>query len=106
MDVVAFDRRLEVLDVIGADLVAETARAAVDLHDQIAFLQTHRLGRLWIEDLIDDIDFDEMIAGAERAELRAAALLGALGSPWPDRRLPAARLPPCGANRLRSHSLA
>src|SRR3990172_6990281 len=33
---------------------------------------------MWIEDLINDVDFDEMIAGSQRAKLWATSLFGAL----------------------------
>ncbi len=78
LDVVAPHSPLEIAHVIRADLVPEATRAAVDLQDQVALHQSHRIGGLGIEDLLDDIDFDEVIAGAQRADLGAAALLGFL----------------------------
>src|SRR5262249_11372019 len=57
-----------------AHLVAEAARAAVDHHaDHVLFQPQHRRGFL-VEDLIDDLHFEEVVARAERA-----ALLGAAG---------------------------
>src|SRR5688500_6331992 len=53
VDAVFVDRVLEGLDIVSADLVSEPARAAVDLHDQTALEESHRIGGLFIKYLID-----------------------------------------------------
>src|SRR5206468_9320354 len=44
-------------------------------------LQPHDAGRLLIENLIDDLDFKEMVARAERAALIGATSQGAFADP-------------------------
>ena len=59
-----------------ADLVAQAARAGVDHDADHVLLQAHDAGRLLVEDVIDDLHFEEVVAGAERAALLRAALHG------------------------------
>src|SRR5712692_3442579 len=62
-----------------AHLVSQATRAAVDQHDDLVFSQAERLGNLRLEDFLYVLDFEKMVAAAERAQLRAPALLGAVG---------------------------
>ena len=78
LDVVAAHGLAHLLEVVGADLVAEAARAGVDEHDDLPFNQAHSFSRFGMEDALDVLDFQEVVAGAERGQLRGAALLGAL----------------------------
>ena len=57
-----------------ADLVAETARAGMNHHANLSFSRPTP-GNVGVENLIHDLDFQEMVARAERsALLRAAGL--------------------------------
>jgi hypothetical protein len=51
----------------------------VDHHGDLVLEQPERLGDRLVEDLGDVLQLGEVVAGAERAELRLAALLGAIG---------------------------
>ena len=62
---------------LGADLVAEAARAAVDRDDDVARAQAEGLGRLRVVDLRHLLHLEVVVAGAERADLVAHARLGA-----------------------------
>src|SRR5262249_29164014 len=65
---------------IGADLVAQPARAAVDAdHDRVDFEAEASRG-VRVVDLGDALHFEIMIAGAERAHLVALALLRRFGN--------------------------
>jgi hypothetical protein len=64
--------------VIGADLVAEPARAAVDHHGDLIFEQSESRGDPLVEDFRDVLELGEMIARSQRAELRLSALAGAI----------------------------
>src|SRR5512140_467577 len=79
VDAILLDGTLEALHVVGADLVAEPARTAVNLNGKAAGQQAEYRGGLRIEDLIDHIDFNEVVARAERADLLPPARLGPVG---------------------------
>ena len=64
---------LERRQVVVADLVAQPARAGVDQDGDLAFVQAHDLGRSRIEHAVDDLDFEEVVARAERAALVVTA---------------------------------
>ncbi len=66
--------------VIGADLVAETARATVDAHHHVVRRQAIGARRGGVEDGFDDLDFEIVVAGTERSHLVALALLRLLGN--------------------------
>ena len=68
----------DVAYVIGADLVAEAPRAAVDHHGGHAAFEPHGAGRLLVVDLVHFLHLEEVVARAERAELVAAPALRAL----------------------------
>ena len=58
-------------DVVGADLVAETPRAAVDHHaDLPSAAQMRRRGR--VVDPVDGLDLEEVVARAQAADLAQA----------------------------------
>ena len=59
-----------------ADLVAQAARAAVDHHADHVLFQAHDGGGFLVEDVIDDLHFEEVVARAERAALLRAAIAG------------------------------
>ena len=67
------------LQVVGAHLVAEAARAAVDHHHHLLGEEPEGAGGGAVVDLGDDLDLAEVVARAQRAELAPAALVGALG---------------------------
>ena len=77
----ALRRRLDdhLAQKLGADLVPETARAAMDAHDHIAALQSEDCGDGIVEDLRHLLHFEVMVARSERAHLGALARLGVLG---------------------------
>jgi len=50
----------------------------VNQHYHLIFVQSERLRRFRLEDLLHVLHFEKVIAAAQRAELRAAALLGAI----------------------------
>ena len=75
-DAIAVDDALELLHVIGADLVAKAPRAAVDLQHHLAGKQAKSLGNFLVENLVDHIDFREMIARAQGSKLILASFLG------------------------------
>src|SRR5512146_1326311 len=61
--------------MIGADLLTQTARSAVEEDDDLADrVDAHHARRVRIEDLVDGLDLEEVIAGAERSELRTTAV--------------------------------
>ena len=57
----------------------DTARSAVDHRDDLPFVQTEDLRSIRIDDLIDVLHLDEVVAAAHRAELGSAAFLGLIG---------------------------
>ncbi len=65
--------------IVIADLIAESARARVDNHRHRLRLEPHDACGLLVIDLRDVPKFQEVITGAERADLRSAALHRALG---------------------------
>ena len=68
-----FGSVLERRQVVVADLVAQAARAGMDQHGDLAFAQAHHLGGSLVEHAVDDLDFQKVIAGAERAALVKSA---------------------------------
>ena len=63
-------------EVVGADLVAEPARPAVDEDRHLATAQPERAGRPGVVDLVHRLDLQEVVARAKRAELVGAAVAG------------------------------
>src|SRR5208283_183101 len=63
-------------DVIGADLVAESARAGVDHDADRVLCQSHLCGRGRVVDAVDGLYFQEVVAGAEAADLTEPAFDG------------------------------
>ena len=59
---VAIPLNYHTLQIIRADLMAETPRSAMNAYDDIVFLQSHRFGRHGIENLRDPLDFQIVIA--------------------------------------------
>jgi hypothetical protein len=55
--------------VVGADLVAEPARPAVNHHADLPGCQAERLRGSGIEDLRDDLHLEEMVTRAQAADL-------------------------------------
>ncbi len=62
--------------VVGADLVAEPARAGVDHHHHLAGADAEGARGPLVEHVRDDLDLEEVVARAEAADLRAPALEG------------------------------
>jgi hypothetical protein len=83
-------------DVVGADLVAEPARAGVDQHRHLALPEAVHLRRGLVEDVFDALQLDEVVSRAHRAELAGAALARPLG----DGRRVGARQAPAGLGAL------
>ena len=69
---------LELLDVVGGHLVPQAAAAAMNLHHDLTGAQTERIRRLRVEDLGNDVDFGEMVARTQRADLSHPAFFGVL----------------------------
>ena len=64
----------EHLQGVVAHLVAQAPRAGMDHHADAVLLQAHGAGGRLVEHFLDHLHFEEMVAGAERAALIAAAL--------------------------------
>ena len=64
--------------VVVAYLVPEAAGAAVDHHGNLADLDPQGGGRIAVEDLLDDLHFEEVIPGAQGSHLVFSPLQGAL----------------------------
>jgi hypothetical protein len=79
VDAVARHDLHHVPNEVGGDLVAEAARAGVDLHDDLIAGQAEARGFLLVVQRLDHVDLDEVVAGADGAELVVAALLRAGG---------------------------
>ena len=56
-----------------AHLVAQPAGAGMDHHADAVLRQAHRAGGRLVEDFVDHLHFEKMVARAERAALVAAA---------------------------------
>jgi hypothetical protein len=65
--------------VVGADLMAEPARARMNEHGDLILVQPERLGGSRVEDTRHPLQLDEVIACAGRAELPGATLVGPCG---------------------------
>src|SRR3990172_11126767 len=63
-----------------ADLMAEAARAAVNAEDDVALKEAEGRGDVEVDELRDMLNFQIMIAGAERAHFFALPFLGAVGN--------------------------
>jgi hypothetical protein len=70
-------RFLVELDIVGAHLVPQPPRAAVDLHHHLALKEPDAPRGILIHDALDDVDLDEVISGPESAHLALAPLPGA-----------------------------
>ena len=81
LEAVTLGSVLERRQVVVADLVPQPARAGVNQHGDLAFVQTHDLGRGRVEHPVDDLDFEEMVARAERAALVETARDRAIADP-------------------------
>ena len=77
-DPVAAYGRVHGPDVVGADLVAQAARAGVDQHGDLAQGEAEPAGHRLVVDDVDDLDLHEVVSSAERAELVLSADLGAV----------------------------
>src|SRR5687768_9561856 len=64
---------------VGADLMPEPPRAGVDHHRDLTEPDAERARSRLVMDLVDHLDLEEVIAGAERAELTSPSLAGPLG---------------------------
>ena len=64
---------------LGADLVAQAARAAMDADHHIVPAEPEGLGDLGVEDFHDLLELEVMVARAERPDLLVLALLGLVG---------------------------
>src|SRR5262249_25624607 len=62
--------------IVAPDLMTETARAAVNGNNHVVLRQMEGLGRGFIENPGDSLDFEVVVARAEGAHLPALALLG------------------------------
>ncbi len=61
-------------DVVAADLVTEPSRPAVDHHAHGPRVEPHPRRRGGVEQAVDDLDLEEVVPGAEAAELPEAAV--------------------------------
>ncbi len=75
-----FSTALKVLvhpgDVVGPDLMSQTTRPRVEHHDHLLLLQSQFQRLLGKEDPVHGLHLEEVIAGAERAELPQSPFLG------------------------------
>ena len=60
------------MQVVAADAVAQAARSGVDQDRELALSQAESRGGLRIVDALDRLQLEEVVAGAESAELRPA----------------------------------
>jgi len=74
LDAVVAHCLLKTGDIILADLVAEAARAAMDLHYRLVGEQSQTLGHGLIKNLGNPVDLNEVVARAESANLVTATL--------------------------------
>ena len=72
-------RRHHLPQELGADLMAEAARPAMDGHHDLVLFEAKASCGFLVEDLGDRLDLEVVIAGAERAHLAPLAFLGAIG---------------------------
>ena len=72
---------LERRQVVVAHLIAQPARAGMNQYGDLAFAKAHDLGRSLIEHAVDNLDFEEVVAGAERAALVETARDRAIADP-------------------------
>ena len=79
-DAVLLRHAAQRLEAVLAHLIAQAARAGVDHDGYPALLEPEYAGRVLIDHLLDHLHFEEVVAAAERAALRAAALKGAVGN--------------------------
>ena len=86
LDAVARHHRVHAAHVVRADLVAEAAGAGVDEHRELTFPESQDVGRRLVEDAVHLLHLDEVVAGADRAELPAAPLPAPARRRRPDRR--------------------
>ena len=70
-------RALERVDVVVADLVSESAAAGMDHYGDPADGQAEDARGVGVVDLVHHLHFDEVVSGAERADLAAAAFVRA-----------------------------
>src|SRR4029079_7900941 len=66
------------VEEVVADLVAEASRARVDREADAAGLEPEMVGHVLPVNLVHDLDLEEVVAAAERADLRHPAREGAL----------------------------
>ena len=67
---------LKPFDIVAANLVTETARSAMNLNDNPALKQADATGDGFVENSLDHIDLNEVVAGTQGPHLSFAALLG------------------------------
>ena len=60
--------------------MAQSARAAVNQHDDLILSKTKSCGGIFIENVFNILHFQKMISAAESSKLRAASLLRAIGN--------------------------
>jgi hypothetical protein len=78
LDPVAAGSHGHLLEELGADLMAEAARTAVNADHDITFVQAERVRHGAVEDFGDVLHFQVMVARAKRAHLVALTGLGVL----------------------------
>ena len=64
------------MDVIGANLVAKAARAAVDLNYNLTWKKSRLPAGSFIKKLVNHVDLDKVITGPKRPHLGTASLFG------------------------------
>src|SRR5665809_126841 len=64
--------------IVGARLVAQTARTGMDHHAHLIFVEPQQPGRGPIADVVHDLNFEKVVARSQTAELTLPPLLGAL----------------------------
>ena len=64
--------------MVGTDLVTEAAGTAVNHHTELSLLDAEGLCRLFVQDLLCGLQFQEMVSGAECSHLRNASLASLL----------------------------
>ena len=73
--------------MVGADLVPESARTAVDHHADLPLAQAHRPRHALVVDGIDGLHLQEVVARAQAADLPEAAFHGSRTHPLTPRPL-------------------
>src|SRR5579883_1697891 len=78
MKIVSAHRQVQLRDVVGADLVPQAARSRMDQENDSVYMKVVLRRGLFVENLVDALNLNKMVAGSESSELRATSLFRAV----------------------------